>query len=203
MNRAYPEWPITVIYEALEEGQGLSRTQAEDLEAELELQPDRLDLRIQIIGYSMPRHFRDKSVAKKRARHILWLISHLPDHPVLAEPEAQIQNIDEEYEAAKTLLMAKLEQDPDNIQLIWNVALSVLVEDDTRSEQLLLHGQQLKPNDPGWSLMLSVIYGLRAKHGEEEQKAEWRACERQAKKLCSELRQQRDSLESDSEQWYL
>jgi predicted Zn-dependent protease len=151
----------------------------------------------------MPRHFKDKYIASKRARHILWLINNVPDHPVLAEPEAQIQNIDEDYATAKTLLLAKLEQDPDNIQLVWNVALSVLVEDGARSEQLLRHGQKLKPNGPAWPLMLSVIYGIRAKYGEKEQKAEGKPCERQAKKLCSELRNGRASAGRDSEAWYL
>ncbi len=70
----------------MERGANLNPDAAEALEAELEKNPEDLDARAQLLGYYYYQWMKPGEAAARaaRRRHILWLIDHHPDSPVLS-----------------------------------------------------------------------------------------------------------------------
>lgn len=184
----------TNTYENLERGRKLSAKQLKAAEDELNTAPNDVNLRLQIIGRLTGPHWKNEPAQIKRAEHILWFIRNIPDHPVLADAEGQIIFDEPRYSEAKTLLVGKLEQDSNNVQLIRNVAFWTLLEDDGMAETLLQKGEQLQPHDPDWALFLSVLYGIRAdRSSDRSEKQRWKKLEHEALERRLRLQQERNT----------
>src|SRR5437667_2113322 len=75
-----------------QQGSSLSAAAAQELEAQLEKNPEDLAARAKLLGYYWYQWMRPGEVVAKaaRRRHILWLIEHHPESPVIGLEEAAL-----------------------------------------------------------------------------------------------------------------
>ena len=78
----------------MEQGANLGAAAAQELEAQLEKAPEDLAARTKLLGYYYYAWMQPGEEAAKAARrkHILWLIEHHPDSPVLGLAEVPIED---------------------------------------------------------------------------------------------------------------
>src|SRR5260370_17919444 len=106
----------------VQQGANLSRSAAQELEAQLEKNPEDLTARAKLLGYYWYQWMQPGEAATKAARHrhILWLIEHHPDSPVTGLEEAAIAEtgnalLDPEgYQQARRLGLSLMEAKKDN-----------------------------------------------------------------------------------------
>ena len=77
-------------------------SQVERLEVQLKTQPDSTDIRISLVREYFRVSGQDGSAEQSRVTHLLWLIEHHSEIPVLGEPVATIGHFANSYDAVKT-----------------------------------------------------------------------------------------------------
>src|SRR5437899_13097760 len=92
--------PVTILSpeQMVQQGANLSRGAAQELEAQLEKNPEDLTARAKLLGYYWYQWMQPGEAAAKaaRPRHVLWLIQHHPESPVTGLEEAAIAATDGE-----------------------------------------------------------------------------------------------------------
>lgn len=81
MDPSSPELP-----QALLEGMSLTSDEAHALEQSLDDSPAKLDARLRLLGFYLLAAVASPRAAWLGSRHILWLVHHAPEHPVLGTP---------------------------------------------------------------------------------------------------------------------
>src|SRR5256885_16976573 len=116
--------PVTVLSpeQMVQQGANLSRGAAQELEAQLEKNPEDLTARAKLLGYYWYQWMQPGEAAAKaaRRRHILWLIEHHPDSPVVGIEEAVLSDagnslVDPEgYQQARQLWLSHMQSKKGN-----------------------------------------------------------------------------------------
>jgi hypothetical protein len=73
--------------------------QAVQWEAQLEKQPDNIDLRSNLIREYFRLSSKDSGADKARVKHVLWVVAHRPEAPVMGEPAVTVGQTGEDYDA--------------------------------------------------------------------------------------------------------
>lgn len=149
-------------------GAKLGAGQAQELEAELEKNPDDLAARAKLLGYYYYEWMLPGEAAAKssRRRHVLWLIERHPDSPVTGLDEAAIdQNGDnmadpEGYQQARKLWLALMESGKGSPAALGNLARFFQITDKPLAEKALLQARAAQPQNPEWDWRLGYLYGL-------------------------------------------
>ncbi len=108
-----PEWAEAHRKAAFRDsGENLGRAQAEQVTAHLEEAPDDLAGREKLLYFyaaNGTRFYDPAVVAAARRKHILWLIEHHPEDPILAQPAGVLRAVDDPagLAQAKKLWQAK------------------------------------------------------------------------------------------------
>jgi len=148
-------------------GENLGRAQAEDVERHLDEQPDDQVARQKLLTFYFTngtRFYDPEIVVKARRKHILWLIAHHPEDPLLAEPRSVLspsgpeQIADAEgYAVAKKLWLAAVAKPDVPVQELANAAELLSAADKPLAEKLLLQGQARDPQSK-WPRRLGRLY---------------------------------------------
>jgi tetratricopeptide (TPR) repeat protein len=135
------------------------------LETKLAANPNDLSIRNQLIGYYVQGQFTSKSSRQAHQNHILWLIEHHPEAPVLASPlYGDLNSVldGSAYEKAKDLWMKQVANHPKDAVFAGKAARFCLMEDSETAEKLLKQAKVLDPKNPKWREDLAELYQLKA-----------------------------------------
>jgi hypothetical protein len=152
----------------------LGRAQAEEVEKFLLEHPDDLDSHKRLlIFYSAngTRFYDPATVVAARRRHVLWLMAHHPEDPLLGTSQALLspngpEQIEDKagYDQAKKMWMPLVAKPDAPAQLLFNAAALLSAADQPETDKLV---QQLETRDPqgNWKLRLAAITRKRPDEG--------------------------------------
>ena len=152
----------------MQEGSSLGPGAAQELEAQIEKNPEDLASRSKLIGYYYYQWMQPGEEAAKagRRRHILWLIEHHPDSPVLNLAEVPIEEHGnsladpEGYEQARQLWLAQREARKSDTLMLGNMAKFFQMTDKNLAESALLQAKVLQPQNAQWDWQLGYLYAM-------------------------------------------
>ena len=160
--------PIMQPEQMMEKGANLSSDAAQALETELEKTPEDLAARAQLLGFYYYQWMKPGEAASRaaRRRHILWLIEHHPDSPVLGLAEAPIEETGnsladpEGYRLARKLWLSQMEARKSDPYLRGNLAKFFQMTDKDLALKALLEAKALQPENAEWDWRLGYLYGM-------------------------------------------
>jgi hypothetical protein len=152
----------------MEQGANIGAAEAQSLEAQLEKTPEDSTARTKLLGYYYYAWMQPGEEAAKAARrkHILWLIEHHPESPILGLAEVPIEDRGnsladpEGYQQARRLWLSQMESRKDNVQVLSNAARFFQMTDKNLTESVLLRAQALQPYNKEWDWRLGYLYGM-------------------------------------------
>lgn len=151
----------------IKESYTLPLSAANDLERRLELDPEDLDTRIELLAIYASRTARGEIelVRDLRARHILWTIEHYPAAEVLSTRICAFNTVGEPladeamYIKGKNLWMEQVRRFPGNLTVLRNAAYYFKVSDKEEAEKLIMT-MISKDSNPDSVRLLGELYGL-------------------------------------------
>lgn len=152
----------------MEQGSNLGRGAAQELEAQLEKNPEDLAARAKLIGYYYYQWMQPGEEATKAARrkHILWLIEHHPDSPILNLAEVAIEDTGnsladpEGFKQARQLWVSQMEARKTDVAMLGNLAKFFQMTDKNLAESALLQAKAAQPQNAQWDWQLGYLYGM-------------------------------------------
>lgn len=151
----------------LASGAALTTEEAVDLERRVAEDPWDLESRTVLIGHYLTRLHDDEAPSAHRD-HILWLIEHQPEAPVLGVPFFANPVLDGElFRQGATIWNRHLERDPDSLAILHNASAYFLFADRELAIELLERASQIEPENPRWRERLGQTHMLDAAMGTE------------------------------------
>jgi hypothetical protein len=152
----------------MQEGSNLGPGAAQELEAEIDKNPEDLAARTKLIGYYYYQWMQPGEEGAKagRRKHILWLIEHHPDSPILSLAEVPIEEFGnsladpEGYKQARQLWLAQREARKTDAFTLLNLAKFFQMSDKNLAESALLQAKALQPQNAQWDWQLGYLYGM-------------------------------------------
>lgn len=152
----------------VQQGAGLSQAAAQDLEAQLEKNPEDLAARAKLLGFYYYQWMKPGEEAAKaaRRRHILWLIEHHPESPVTGVGEATLEETGEfmadpeGYRQARKLWVSLMDSATASAAALGNLARFFQIVDNELAEKALLKARVLQPTSWEWPQRLGYLYGM-------------------------------------------
>jgi hypothetical protein len=152
----------------MEQGSNLGRGAAQELESQLEKNPEDLVARAKLIGYYYYQWMQPGEEATKAARrkHILWLIEHHPDSPILNLAEVTIEDVGnsladpEGFKQARQLWLSQMEARKTDAPMLGNMAKFFQMTDKNLAESALLQAKAAQPQNAQWDWQLGYLYGM-------------------------------------------
>src|SRR6266478_5155459 len=152
----------------MEQGSHLGPAAAQELEAQIEKNPEDLTARTKLIGYYYYQWMQPGEEAAKagRRKHILWLIEHHPDSPILNLAEIPIEEAGnsladpEAYKQARQLWLSQMEARKTDAAMLGNLAKFFQMTDKNLAESALLQAKAVQPNNAQWDWQLGYLYGM-------------------------------------------
>src|SRR5262249_42588170 len=101
-----------------------------------------------------------------RRRHILWLIEHHPESPILGLAEVAIGETGDAladpdgYKQARALWLAQMESGKGGAMMLSNLARFFQMSDKDLAEHALLQAKSAQPNSGEWDWRLGYLYGM-------------------------------------------
>ncbi len=138
-------------------GHSLSAKQAAELEQKLSKNPDDISTIVLLLSYWDSIYRGDNAARQKREKYILWLIEHHPEVSIAGASWVDGKS-KEMADAVKKLWLEQTGKNPKNPQIFWNAANCMSDIDKALSEQLLVKGQSLDPENPKWAERLGNLY---------------------------------------------
>src|SRR5262249_26370287 len=129
-------------------------------EAQLEKQPDNIDLRSTLIREYFRLSQQDPAVDKTRARHILWIVTHRPESSIMGEPTVTFSRRGEEYNAVAKAWLVQINKPDVTPQALANAANFFRPLEWARSAELLAKARTLEPKNLIWTAMLGEMYAF-------------------------------------------
>jgi hypothetical protein len=149
-------------------GAAMGRAQAEDVGRWLEESPGDLVARRKLLIFlaaNGTRFYDPAMVVALRRKHILWLIEHHPEEPLLATsrglliPPPVDQIVDPEgYAQARKLWLATVAKPDVSLAALSNAAAFLDAADKPLAEKILLQAQSRDPQGH-WAARLGKLYG--------------------------------------------
>lgn len=132
----------------------LDEAEIDNLTKQLVTEPDRIDLRLQLLGYW---HDKDES---KFASQLNWFIRILPLHPIheIAYPLQYNQRFDELH----SLWAGNLVRESCNANMLHHAACFCRTVCPEKSRELWLRALELEPSNPTWRFELVLLAMQRA-----------------------------------------
>jgi hypothetical protein len=160
--------PIMQPQQLMEQGAKLGPDAAASLETRLEKTPEDLAARAQLLGYYYYQWMKPGEAAARagRRKHILWLIEHHPDSPILSLAEAPIEETGnsladpEGYKQARGLWLSQMEARKNDAYLRGNLAKFFQMTDKDLAEKSLLEAKAIQPSNGEWDWRLGYLYGM-------------------------------------------
>ena len=160
--------------DAIRDAFRLTAEQVAEMEEQLKKNPHDLQLRTKLLGYYFLKHERDPSVRPTRDAHVLWLIEHHPDEPILAAPHGilSLGYCSPQQDKATTLWNKHIERRGDELAILYNAANSYTFINQSRAIELLKRASAIDPNSPCWHEEIGNMYRLEGRQRDGSVKEE-------------------------------
>lgn len=163
-----PSFNIYQPQQSMEQGANITPDAARELESQLDKNPEDLVARAKLIGYYYYQWMKPGEAAARAARrkHILWLIEHHPDSPVLNLAEVSIEETGnsladpDTYQQARKLWLSQMEAHKNNAALLGNLSKFFQMTDKPLAESALLQAKAIQPHNGEWDWRLGYLYGM-------------------------------------------
>jgi tetratricopeptide (TPR) repeat protein len=129
-------------------------------EAQLEKQPDNIDLRSNLIREYFRLSRQDPAAETARIGHILWMVTHRPEVPFMGEPAVTVGQAGEAYDAVANAWQMQVSKPGVTPQVLANAANFFRPLDPDRSIRLLEKARALEPKNRMWTFMLGEMYAF-------------------------------------------
>jgi len=141
-------------------GKSLSKPKAEELEATLRKNPEKIDERLVLIGY----YTANGKTALDRMHlrnHVLWMVGNHPEHPSTAEPSLRDLPGDVEGNAQILALWTEhLESRGDDVDVLRNAEKFFFGKDPAEADRLIHRLSEKEPSNREWSNELAKLYRM-------------------------------------------
>jgi tetratricopeptide (TPR) repeat protein len=129
-------------------------------EAQLEKQPDNIDLRSNLIREYFRLSRQDPGAEKARIGHIRWMVTHRPEALMMGEPAVTVSRLGEEYNAVEKVWREQVDKPDVTPQVLANAANFFRPLEPARSIELLAKARTLEPKNQMWTFMLGEMYAF-------------------------------------------
>lgn len=149
-------------------GRELTGEEAVDLERRVAENPWDLESRTILLGYYSARRTDDEARSAYR-EHILWLIEHQPEAPVLGVATVGVNpTLDGRlYRQGAAIWTRHLERDPNNLAILHNASVYFRFAERELAIELLERASQIEPENPRWRERIGQTRMLDALAGSE------------------------------------
>lgn len=139
-------------------GGELTTEEADDLEKQIEQNPDDVTARTKLLGY----YFAQSDSAAARRKHVLWFIRNKPEHEILGFPYGGLAaDTDQEaYAEGRKAWVGHLEREPGNLKLLEYSARYFLHCDPELARASLERARTLDGASPKWHRELGQLFAL-------------------------------------------
>src|SRR5215831_2887737 len=141
-------------------GKAVSKPKADELEAELKKNPDKIEPRLVLIGYYSANGKTPADRSHLR-QHVLWMIEKHPEHPATAEPSLRDLPDDRDGNAQILALWTKnLELHPDDVAVLKDAEKYFFGRDPAEADHLIHKISAKEPNNKEWPTELAQLYRM-------------------------------------------
>lgn len=158
---------ITVLREWAS-GRDLTGEEAVDLERSVAENPWDLESRTRLLGHYSARRTDDEARSAYR-EHVLWLIEHQPEAPVLGLTTLGVNPVRDGrlYRQGAAIWERHLERDPNNLAILHNASAYFLFAERELALELLERASRIEPENPRWRERIGRTRMLDARAGTE------------------------------------
>jgi hypothetical protein len=175
-------------------GKAISKPKADELEAELKQNPDKIEPRLVLIGY-YSANGRTSADHSRLRQHVLWMIERHPEHPATAEPSLRDLPDDRDGNAQILALWTRnLELRSDDVAVLKDAEKFFFSRDPVEADHLIHQISAKEPNNKEWPAELAHLYRMFGIPDERIEDPAQRATE--AYKRVLELTKNADARES-------
>ena len=147
---------------AFQEAQKLDADKAADLEKKLEVDPTDLLTRFKLLLYYTKTAIVQPELREIKKRHVLWIVQNQPGYGnSMLHGYMKFVRTDVEYEEIKSLWLKKIEANPTDLDILFNAARFLSLEDTDLATEILTKGKKIDPNNPKWAIQLGHLYSLK------------------------------------------
>ncbi len=151
--------------EAAMKGSRLTPEAAEKLSQQIAAEPDRLDLRMELLGYYFRKRALDPAARAAAQPQILWIINNHPASPAAALPYTQIVKLSDlaHYAEAETAWERQVAAHPKDPAILANAASFLQLSDPVAAGQLFRQALAEDPSNPDLLLRFATFLSLQAR----------------------------------------
>lgn len=138
----------------------LSKDKANELEAALRKEPDKIDDRLTLIGYYSWKGRTPAEILRLR-NHVLWMIGNHREH--VAAAESGLRDLPDDPEGNAQLLalwLRELESHGDDIAVLRNAERFFFGKDPAAAERILRRLSEREPENRQWPNELVKLYAI-------------------------------------------
>lgn len=165
------EWLKSILL--LQYASSLTRSEANQLEADLRVHPDSIETRLRLIGFYTNKGTRPVDRLRLR-EHVLWMIQKHPEHP--ATGETALRDLPDDPEGnirIEELWSRNIQQHSNDDTVLRNAEKYYFSKDPAEAEHLIRCLHDHDPGDRQWANELATLYLLSGvpglpKHDSEE-----------------------------------
>jgi tetratricopeptide (TPR) repeat protein len=158
-------------------GKSLLKAKAEELEAALRKEPDKIESRVLLIGYYTWNGHSASDRLRLRA-HVLWMIENHPEHAATAEPSLRDLPDDPEGNVQILEIWNKhLQSRSDDLAVLKNAEKFYFGKDPAEADRLIHRISAREPNNREWPAELAQLYRMFGIPGENIENPGERAVE--------------------------
>jgi tetratricopeptide (TPR) repeat protein len=158
-------------------GKSLLRSKADELEADLRKDSEKIDNRLMLIGYYTFNGRGSTDRLRLRA-HVLWMIENHPEHASTAEPSLRDLPDDPEGNLQILALWNKnLQSRGDDLSVLKNAEKFFFGKDPAEADHLIHRISEREPNNREWPSELAQLYRMFGIPGENIENRADRALE--------------------------
>ena len=141
-------------------GKSLLKAKAEELEAALRKEPEKIENRVTLIGY-YTWNGRSSSDRQRLRAHVLWMIENHPEHAATAEPS--LRDLPDDPEGNVQILEVwnkHLQSRSDDLAVLKNAEKFYFGKDPAEADRLIHRISASEPNNREWPAELAQLYRM-------------------------------------------
>jgi tetratricopeptide (TPR) repeat protein len=141
-------------------GKSLLKSKADELEADLRKDPEKIDNRLMLIGY-YTWNGRGSPDRLRLRGHVLWMVENHPEHASTAEPS--LRDLPDDPEGNLQILQLwnkNLQSRGDDLAVLKNAEKFFFGKDPGEADDLIHRISEREPNNREWPSELAQLYRM-------------------------------------------
>ena len=159
--------PRTAQKELIRNGNNLSESEIEELQAKADSDPNDVESRLQLLGYYSRKSIVKKDLRKTHQKLAIWFIKNYPDSAAAGDHASRVMGSMNPlgYVRARDVWIEQVNAFNDNVNVLMNAADFFVFDDREQSEELLKKAQALEPDNADITTELAHLYQRSGRRG--------------------------------------